>query len=299
MYITLPGYDSYADYLGERARGGLTTLDSRRDLGRGSALFLINAATPIDDPPVPEITVQLLTKGRVDYRADFGEGRFAGVKRVGQFDVTPPDTFCRFEGRGTPELLILSVPWVEVSSLADQAGLPARRSLGKLHSRMWQCSLVDSALRQAWDHAADGGPVSRLFVQAAVDAVLARLFVLEDQATEAQVQRATGGLAPWKLRRVIERIDQDLSEELSIAALAEMCQLSPFHFARAFKSSTGKSPHAFIIERRLGLAARLLIETPLSITEISLAVGWNGSSNFAKMFRRAFGRTPSEFRSLR
>src|SRR5438270_10878311 len=105
-----------------------------------------------------------------------------------------------------------------------------------------------------------------------------------------------GGLKPDRLARVLERIEQGLHEPLQIAHLAEAACLSPFHFARMFKHTTGKSPHAFVTERRMSLAQELLRNTTLPIAEVSRRAGYRTQAHFTGVFRQYTGMTPRRFR---
>jgi AraC family transcriptional regulator len=104
------------------------------------------------------------------------------------------------------------------------------------------------------------------------------------------------GLKPERLARVMDRIEHGLHEPLQIAHLAEAACLSPFHFARMFKHTTGKSPHAFVTEKRMALAKELLASTPLSIAEVSRRAGYRTQAHFTGVFRQYTGVTPRRFR---
>ncbi len=105
-----------------------------------------------------------------------------------------------------------------------------------------------------------------------------------------------GGLAPWRHKRVTDFIEEHLAEELSLATLAGLVRLSPFHFARAFKQTLGTPPHRYHTQRRVERAKTLLAGDALSVTEIALAVGFGETSSFTAAFRRLTGRTPSAYR---
>jgi AraC family transcriptional regulator len=105
-----------------------------------------------------------------------------------------------------------------------------------------------------------------------------------------------GGLKPDRLARVLERIEHGLHEPLQIAHLAEAACLSPFHFARMFKHSTGKSPHAYVTEKRMNHAKLLLSTTDLPIAEISRRTGYRTQAHFTGVFRQHNGITPRRFR---
>jgi AraC family transcriptional regulator len=110
--------------------------------------------------------------------------------------------------------------------------------------------------------------------------------------------RENGGAFPvGRLRRVIEYIQQNLDKDLPLAELAALGCMSPFHFARLFKDSTGLPPHRFVIRQRIA-RARVCLSTPdLSIAEISRRVGFRTPSHFTTVFRRVTGVTPRRYRA--
>ncbi|HZP70891.1 MAG TPA: AraC family transcriptional regulator [Pseudolabrys sp.] len=105
---------------------------------------------------------------------------------------------------------------------------------------------------------------------------------------------ARGGLAGWQRKRVTEYIEEHLSETISLSTLAGLVQLSPYHFARAFKQTLGVPPHRYHMNRRMEHAKILLADR--SVTEVALAVGYAETSSFSSSFRRATGISPSRFR---
>jgi AraC-like DNA-binding protein len=107
---------------------------------------------------------------------------------------------------------------------------------------------------------------------------------------------ARGGLAPWQERRAKEYMTADLQGDLSLSHLAAECSLSYRHFARAFRQSTGKSPHRWRLERRVDLAKQMLLDAGQSIAEIALACGFADQSHFTKMFSRLTGIGPGGWR---
>jgi AraC family transcriptional regulator len=110
---------------------------------------------------------------------------------------------------------------------------------------------------------------------------------------------ASGGLAPWQIRRVTEALESDPAAEQPLAELAALVGLSPYHFSRAFKKSVGVPPHAYQVQLRIERAQALLIETRQSVTEIAFAVGYESSQSLARAFVRQIGCTPSEFRRIK
>ena len=106
-----------------------------------------------------------------------------------------------------------------------------------------------------------------------------------------------GGLPIARLRRIEDYVRANLAESISIERLAELAELSPFHFSRVFKQATGMTPLQFVTRERMLRAQQLIRETSRSLIEIALEVGYTGPSHFAQVFRRIVGVTPTEFRN--
>ncbi len=112
-------------------------------------------------------------------------------------------------------------------------------------------------------------------------------------------ENLSGGLSGYRLRRVEEFIDANLESDISLAELAAVAGLSQFHFARAFRKSTGRTPQQFLTEKRVERAKRLLENDELPIVEVSLQSGFKNQSHFTSIFRKLTNLTPKTWRSLR
>jgi AraC family transcriptional regulator len=148
--------------------------------------------------------------------------------------------------------------------------------------------------RRELDQGAAGG---RLYVEAL--AVACAVHLLRSYANpRRRPSMYRGGLAPAQLRRVMEYINAHLSEELSLAELAEVAGLSPHHFGEAFKTATGMPPHRYVIEKRVERVRELLRDPERPIVDIAHAVGFSNQSHLTLNFRRLTGLTPAKFRKL-
>src|SRR5262245_6835226 len=141
----------------------------------------------------------------------------------------------------------------------------------------------------------EGGIGGRLYAEGLGTALAVHLLRQYGTSQREQVIYK-GGIASRPLQRVIEYINDNLEEALSLVHLATIAKLSPHHFATAFKASTGVSPHRYVIERRLDRARELLRRNENSISEIAHAVGFSSHSQLTAHFRRTTGLTPRTFR---
>jgi AraC family transcriptional regulator len=112
-----------------------------------------------------------------------------------------------------------------------------------------------------------------------------------------QEQARMSSLPGFKLRRVTRYIEQNADKHLTLAGLAAQVYMSPYHFARLFRHSTGVPPHRFVVRQRIDHAIALLMSAEPSVARIAQIVGFRTSSHFSTVFRRATGTTPTAFRA--
>jgi AraC family transcriptional regulator len=122
---------------------------------------------------------------------------------------------------------------------------------------------------------------------------------LEVPSSRASRIRLRGGLSPAALRRVQLFVEANLARPIHIADLAERAGLSEYHFARAFKTSVGTTPRAFVEQRRIERARQLIDESNHSLVEIAAQTGLGTQSRLTTAFRLATGFTPAAYRRAR
>jgi transcriptional regulator of acetoin/glycerol metabolism len=123
-----------------------------------------------------------------------------------------------------------------------------------------------------------------------------RLDSLATMRQRAPPSPVRGGLPPGAMRRVREHVEVHLSESMDLAELAGVAGRSVYHFARAFKQSTGETPHHYLVRRRIEQAREMLAHSELPLSEIALATGFSDQSHLARHFRQMLGMTPGQFR---
>lgn len=99
-----------------------------------------------------------------------------------------------------------------------------------------------------------------------------------------------------RILKVKEYINKHYTEEIRLADMADLVGMSTTSFSRFFKLRSGKTLSDYVVEMRLGVAARQLVDTTNSVSEICYGCGFNTLSNFNRLFRKYKGCSPTEFR---
>ncbi|EJL38407.1 transcriptional regulator containing an amidase domain and an AraC-type DNA-binding HTH domain [Caulobacter sp. AP07] len=137
----------------------------------------------------------------------------------------------------------------------------------------------------------DPDPSTQLYGDGLTAAITARLF-----APRPEPGADGAGLAPWRLRRVVEYLDAHLPERVDLADLAALAGLSQSHFSRAFKASTGMAPYRWQLDGRIRRAQAPLIDTRDSLDQVAEATGFADAVHFGRTFRKLTGATPAAWR---
>jgi AraC family transcriptional regulator len=266
-----------------------------RQLVGSAPVNLLEMATPAGEffaPPVDDL-VLILDRAIYRAKADLGAGRFAVRGEPGNLYLVAPNTATTMTAETPHAVGAVAVPSPFLRPfLEERRGAAEPFDFGRLHTGAFRNATVTAMAERMWRAAAMGEAAGRLFADSAA-IVLANELVAEADG-RARVQ--TGGLSPQQLRRAVEFIGANVKDDLGLAEVAGVVGLSPWHFARAFKESTGVPPHRWLIQRRLELAQDLLARTDLRITEIAAAVGYDDPNQLARIFRRYVGTSPGAWR---
>lgn len=124
------------------------------------------------------------------------------------------------------------------------------------------------------------------------DAAPAMARALVPAAAERAAKPAKGGLAAWQLARIRSHVEAHLDATILIEDLAAVAKLSPGHFCRAFKVSTGETPHGYIMRQRIRRAQTLMLHTDDTLSQIACACGLTDQAHLTRLFRRMLNETP-------
>ncbi|WP_213804308.1 AraC family transcriptional regulator [Granulicella sp. dw_53] len=141
-----------------------------------------------------------------------------------------------------------------------------------------------------------GAPSGRLYAESLAHALAVR-FILSGIPSRKKGDLYSGSSLPkHSLRRVLEFIDQDVSAELSLEALANESGYSRGHFLRMFHRATGMTPHQYVIKKRVDYAMALLKQRESRLADIATACGFSSQAHLTRTFYEHTGVTPGEYR---
>jgi AraC family transcriptional regulator len=182
-----------------------------------------------------------------------------------------------------------------VGRIAEELGLDSDRI--ELVEQRRETDLALRHIALAWrDGLQTGDAGDRMYAEALSTALAVRL-LREYNAARPELKRRYGGLPPKKLVRAVEYIQDQLDTDLTVSGIAQAVYMSPYHFMRLFKESTGQSPHQYVIEARVRKAKELLAAGKLTISEAAHHVGFVDQSHLTRHFKRVFGMPPKTFLS--
>ncbi|UFX47579.1 AraC family transcriptional regulator [Bradyrhizobium sp. 41S5] len=222
-----------------------------------------------------------------------------GTFRRGAVIIIPEGSSSRWDIPKPVDVVQLYLPHATLKRVAEEAttGTPSDLLERTGHPDPVTSRLLLSAAGVLDGHGAlEGhGALDRLFRHQLADLLALRLLATHT-SSRTKFQPTGGGLSPKVLARAIERLRSDSDADVSLDALASDAGISRFHFCRAFKESTGLTPHAWLRQHRLGRAMNILRGTDASIALVAAELGYASQTAFAAAFRRLTGETPADWR---
>ena len=219
-----------------------------------------------------------------------------GLYRRGEMLITPANTplFSRWEGdENCLQIRITSEFMRDVAreTVVGDCDLITLRP--EFQTRNPQLESISSMLLNELEK---GSLSNRLYIDS-LSNILAVNLLRQHATTRPHLPIYEGGLPSHQLRQVLDYIDAHLDQEIKLADLAQLLDISQFHFSRLFKQSLGISPYQYLIQQRVECAKQLLKTTDRLITDIALTCGFNSHSHLSKQFRQLTGMTPKAYRS--
>jgi AraC family transcriptional regulator len=222
-----------------------------------------------------------------------GRSVATGTFRPGVVIIIPEGSSSRWDIPKPVDVVQLYLPHATLKRVADEAETATPTDL--LERTAHPDPITSRLLLSAAGVVENNGALDKLFRHQLIDLLATRLMAAHT-SSPTTFQAAMGGLSPKVLLRAIERLRSNSDADVSLDALASDAGLSRFHFCRAFKESTGLSPHAWLRQYRLEQAMNMLRNTDASIVSVAVEFGYASQTAFAAAFRRLTGEAPSDWR---
>ena len=221
------------------------------------------------------------------------EQRLLGPRNI---CVTPPDTITEWRHCGHPQILQVYVRRsVYESAVADLFGCDAPSA--EIVPRF---GITDPLLEQLALVLADALRTGAIHEGLYIDTVAQMIAVHLARNHSVQSRPGHLPLAPMvphrRMRQLIEYIESNLQDHLTLDAMAAQVGISPLYLARAFKGAIGQSPHQYVIMRRIERAKELLRNSDMPIVDVALSVGFSSQSHLSHWMIRHTGVSPAAYR---
>ena len=213
------------------------------------------------------------------------------IVRAPQVCVVPPGRPFRVACQGAADLIVLALEAQYFASRVQEA-------FGGPRDIVERFGASDPFLRGVGNVLRTGFRSQRVPTQSYLDS-LASVIAIHVAANYDRRDGRTSaftGLAPHKLQRVLDHIEQHLADAIHVRDLAGVVHMSPYHFARMFKQATGQPPHVYITSQRMDQAKNLLGNSELSLVQVASSVGYQTQAHFTGVFHKHVGITPRTFR---
>ncbi len=277
-----------------RAAYAETIVDVSGPVALGTTLIHVRqGAGDFSDAAVPDLVITRGLSREIPATLDLGAGQFRATLPRNSMVITPPGTPTTILLDRPNEVEFLAIPYGALRSLCGDQVLPQDGDFGALHREKIESPILTQLFDRTAREIRAGNPTGTMFVEGALMQMAGVLM----SGSRHRLRAPSGGLAPWQLARVTDHLHDHVAEAVSLADLAALCGLSVFHFARAFKTSTGIAPHQFHISLRMERARLCLSRSDSPVTEIAMSLGYDSSQSFSRAFRIANRVTPSQFRA--
>ena len=209
--------------------------------------------------------------------------------------LTPGDAIAQWQHHGHPEILQVYLRQsIYESAIADMYGCDLHAAEMVPRFAMTDPLLEQLAIAIA-NSLREGTAEDGLYIGTLAQMIAAHL--ARHHSTRSKPPRLPAPRIPgWRMRRLVEYIEENLGGDLSLERMAVEVNLSPLYLARAFKAAVGQSPHRYVLERRLERAKELLRATDTPIVEVALSAGFSSQSHLSNWFLRQVGVSPAIYR---
>jgi AraC family transcriptional regulator len=208
---------------------------------------------------------------------------------VGNTAIYPAQVDYTLRWEHDVEFILLGIDPTLLTQTASELGQSTVELMPLLDTRDPLIHSMALALKAELDASQVGG---RMYADAIAHTLSLHLLRNYSVHKDALNVPTVHGLPKHKLHQVTDYIHEYLNHDLTLTEMASIVQMSPFHFARLFKQSTGLAPHQFVIRCRVERAKELLMQGERAIADIAVEVGFANQSHLTRHFKRIVGITP-------
>jgi AraC family transcriptional regulator len=246
------------------------------------------------DPPLNGVTLQIVMYGNARAQIEYGGHSFIGTIATGNMGLSPADTQCNYIIDGIHEIACVHIPTPMIRLALERSSDSIDEFLEPLQQSTWR----DDAIRDYAIRMYRAARTQNYSMDHDADHMLTVLMGMLAKCANRKMkpEERTYHLALTAKRNVIDYIEEHLADDCALFKLASIANLSPYHFARAFRADTGDAPHQFVLRRRLKRAQELLRFTRIPIAEVALSCGFTSQQRLNDVFAREIGTTPGQAR---
>ena len=243
-----------------------------------------------------DLALGVYLSGRHMIRRQIGAKVVEGWSDPGTINLTPPGVEGIWEASASSRAVVVVIRPEFISRAVEEHWGADSSKVEIIKQFLIRDPVIEAITLKLAREAVGGSPAGRLYAESSCE-FLAHHLIYRYSSLSPTPPRSMGGLSSRPLKLVLEYIEDTLGQPIKLRELAALAGISARHFERAFRQSTGSSPHAYVMDRRLHRARDLLINRPeLPIEQIRLRLGFSSSSHFSSAFRRQTGLTPTDFR---
>jgi AraC family transcriptional regulator len=242
-------------------------------------------------PPIDAHYISFTVRGAITVERELGRSVDRAEFRPGNSLILPAHRENSWTWDGATDELHLYVAPAWLAEVGSEAGVLAPAPFERF---AFSDPLLHALAGALLDERRSAGAGGTLYREAVAETIALRLIRAHCRTLAAPAVRAT--LAPARLRRVRDMVEERLDADLSLDDLAAAAGLSRAHFARAFRQTTGQTPYGYLRERRVVRVRTLLARSSHGIADIAQLCGFRSQSHLGRVFRNATGLTPAEYR---
>lgn len=272
--------------------------DLSSDRGNWSTALLrhwTNTSPEMDQPPLDHhyVVQHLGGAKRVERRLDGAP--LSTIVECGALTIVPAGTQFKWHTHGPIEFAHLYISPVLLARTAlrfDRAN-----ELSLIDRVGCRDPLLESLYKAMLVEIRQPHPATALYLDSLLESFLLKLLI-EHTSASLCVPNLRETLPPFRFKRVIDFVEENLGKQLTLADIALVAGGSVFHFCRAFKNAAGVTPYQYVLRRRTERAKLILTTTDLPLAEIASACGFHDTASFSRTFSHLVGTTPIRYRRL-